>query len=95
MVAHRTPAQIANDRYFYLHELEGTSGWQPGLDVLRTVRDTLILGIGDTSAGLFCDRTSRALAAELGIEPTLFPGGHAGFVEDPATFADRLREVLP
>lgn len=72
----------------------GTSGWRPDLHALRAARDRLIIGIGDTSAGLFCDRTSRALGAELGIEPTLFPGGHTGFVEDPAAFAARLRGVV-
>jgi hypothetical protein len=30
-------------------------------------------------AGQVCDRTSRALAAELGIEPAMFPGGHRGW----------------
>ncbi|MQA13433.1 MAG: hypothetical protein GEV09_04440 [Pseudonocardiaceae bacterium] len=35
------------------------------------------------SAGQICDRTSTALAAALGIEPTMFPGGHIAFAEDP------------
>ena len=30
----------------------------------------------------------------LGIEPTLFPGDHIGFAEQPETFAARLREIL-
>ncbi|MGH3163191.1 MAG: alpha/beta fold hydrolase [Streptosporangiaceae bacterium] len=34
------------------------------------------------------------LAAELGIEPTMFPGGHTGFAEDSSGFAARLRPVL-
>jgi len=42
---------------------------------------------GEASAGQVCDRTSRALAAELGIEPTMFPSGHTGFAEDPEGFA--------
>lgn len=52
------------------------------------------VGIGEASAGELCDRAGRALAAELGIAPTMFPGGHIGFAEDPASFAVRLREVL-
>lgn len=35
-----------------------------------------------------------ALAATLGIEPTLFPGGHIGSAEDPDAFATGLRTVL-
>jgi len=34
------------------------------------------------------------LAAALKLEPVLFPGGHGGFMENPAKFADRLREVI-
>lgn len=34
------------------------------------------------------------LVGALGIEPTLFPGDHIGFAEEPAAFAVRLREVL-
>ena len=53
-----------------------------------------VVGIGEASAGQVCDRTSRALAAELGIEPTMFPGGHTGFAEDPSGFAVRLDQCL-
>ena len=94
MFAHRDAAAIANDRFFYLHELEPTVSWRPDLDALRGLDTPLIIGIGDTSAGMFCDRASRALATELKIEPTFFPGGHGGFMENPPAFAARLREVI-
>lgn len=90
----RDPQAIASDDFFYRHELHTTSGWQPSLDALRATPTTIVIGIGDESAGLFCDRTSRALGGELGIEPTLFPGGHAGFMEQPDAFAERVREVI-
>jgi pimeloyl-ACP methyl ester carboxylesterase len=90
----RSPEDVASEKYFYLHELRGTAGWVPDLDALRAAADKLVIGIGETSAGQFCDRTSRALAAELKIEPAVFPGSHGGFVENPAAFADRLREVI-
>jgi hypothetical protein len=41
-----------------------------------------------------CDRTSTALAAGLEVAPTMFPGGHTGFVDDPEAFATRLRAVM-
>ncbi len=85
---------IADERRWFLHEMAWTSAWRPELPVLRAVPTRIVLGIGATSTGQFCDRATRALATELGIEPTLFPGGHIGFVEDPAAFAPRLREVL-
>ena len=90
----RSPQEAASERYFYLHELRGTVTWQPDLDVLRATPVNLIIGIGETSAGQLCDRTSRALAAALKIEPVMFPGGHGGFMEDAAKFAARLREVV-
>ena len=90
----KAPAEVASERFFYLHELRGTIVWAPDLADLRAAATRLVVGIGDTSAGMFCDRTSRALAGELKIEPTLFPGGHGGFMENPPAFASRLREVL-
>ncbi|PXX70834.1 pimeloyl-ACP methyl ester carboxylesterase [Nocardia tenerifensis] len=90
----RDPAQVASERFWYLHEIEGTGWWEPDLAALRATPVRVIPAIGADSAGQFCDRTTRALAEQLGLEPALFPGGHAGFVEDPATFAERLRAVL-
>jgi pimeloyl-ACP methyl ester carboxylesterase len=90
----KSAEEAAGERFFYLHELRGTAGWVPDLDALRAAPTRLVIGIGDTSAGQLCDRASRALAAELKIEPTLFPGGHGGFMENPARFAKRLREVI-
>ena len=58
----------------------------------RQVHGSWSVSVG--GPGQVCDRTSRALAAELGIEPTMFPGGHTGFAEDPSGFAGRLRSVL-
>ncbi|GAB2697268.1 hypothetical protein [Nocardia thraciensis] len=40
------------------------------------------------------DGTCRRPVRAEPIEPTLFLGGHTGFMEDPAKFADRLREVI-
>jgi pimeloyl-ACP methyl ester carboxylesterase len=90
----KSPEEVASERFFYLHELRGTAAWEPDLDALRAASTRLIVGIGDASAGQLCDHTSQALAAELKTAPTMFPGGHGGFIEDPARFAGRLREIL-
>ncbi|RDI51008.1 alpha/beta fold hydrolase [Nocardia mexicana] len=90
----KDPEEHASQRYWFAHELRKTSGWVPDLDALRATPTRLVIGIGDASAGQFCDLTSRTLAAELDLEPTLFPGGHTGFMEDPVKFAERLREVI-
>jgi pimeloyl-ACP methyl ester carboxylesterase len=88
------PQAVADERHFFLHELRGTTRWQPDVAALRHVSTRVVVGIGERSGGELCDRTSRALAAALGRQPTMFPGSHIGFVEDPAAFGARLREVL-
>ncbi|MEC3956527.1 alpha/beta hydrolase [Nocardia sp. CDC153] len=90
----RAPSSIASDDYFYRHELRPTSGWRPSLDALRATPTKIIVGLGDESTNQFCDHTSRALCRELSLEPTMFPGGHGGFMEQPDAFAKRVREVL-
>lgn len=55
----------------------------------------VVVGIGEESTGQVCDRASRVLAAELGVEPAMFPGGHIAFEDDPQAFLPALRAVLP
>ncbi len=90
----RDPQAVADERRWFAHEMLGTSGWQPDLGALRAAAPRIVIGIGEESAGQHCDRTSRALAAALGVEPVTFPGDHTGFVGDPEGFAPRLRSAL-
>lgn len=95
MIAGTEPGEqeAADERFQFAHMLRATTYWQPDPAALgRGPR--VVVGIGEKSAGQLCDRTSRALATALGIEPTLFPGDHTGFVDHPAEFASRLRGVL-
>jgi pimeloyl-ACP methyl ester carboxylesterase len=86
--------QAADERRWFLHEMRGTIGWQPDIIALRAGPAHVVVGIGEESAGQLCDRAATALAATLGVEPTMFPGGHTAFVEDPVGFATRLSTVL-
>ncbi|WP_433685018.1 alpha/beta fold hydrolase [Nocardia sp. CA-119907] len=90
----REPRQLASERYWFDHELRGTITWEPNSDVLQSIPARVIIGIGADSTDQLCDRASRALGTAIGVTPTIFPGGHTGFVEDPVAFATRLREVL-
>lgn len=94
MLADRDAQAVADDRFQHAHMLRATAFWQPDITALRSASVRIVVGIGEESAGQLCDRTSTALAAALGIEPTMFPGGHVGFVENPDGFATRLRAVL-
>ncbi|MEU8799669.1 alpha/beta hydrolase [Spirillospora sp. NPDC048819] len=90
----RDPQRVTDERRWFEHELFETTFWPPDVAALRSSGTHVVAAIGENSAGELCDRATRALAGALGIEPTLFPGGHGGFTEDPARFAVRLREVL-
>jgi pimeloyl-ACP methyl ester carboxylesterase len=90
----RSAQDIADDHFQHAHMMRPTLAWLPDVAALKAAPSRIMIGIGDQSAGQFCDRTSRILAEQLGIEPTMFPGGHIGFADDPAAFAARLRAAL-
>lgn len=90
----RDPQVVADERYQFAHRLRSTTRWQPDVDTLRAVPVRIVVGIGEDSADELCDRTSRALAAALGVVPAMFPGGHIAFADDSEPFAARLRAVL-
>ncbi|MGW6462052.1 alpha/beta fold hydrolase [Streptomyces sp. NPDC055078] len=90
----RDPQVVADERFWFAHEMRPSVRWLPDVAVLGTAATRVVVGIGAESAGQVCDRTSRALATALGIEPTVFPGDHTGFADAPEAFADRLRAVL-
>ncbi len=90
----REPQEVADDHFQHAHMLRPTTQWRPDLTALRSTTARIMIGLGEQSGGQLCDRTSTALAAALGVEPTMFPGGHIGFAEDPDAFATRLRAVL-
>ena len=85
---------LADTTFQNTHMLRPTTHFAPDIAALRSAGARTVVGIGEGSTGQVCDRTSRALAAELGTEPTMFPGGHTGFAQDPSRFAVRLRSVL-
>lgn len=62
---------------------------------------TIVIGVGQESGEQLAARGATALAAQLGSEPVVFPGDHAGFLGGefgmtgrPDEFAARLRELL-
>jgi hypothetical protein len=87
------PQALADERFQNEHMFRPTTRWNPDVETLRAIRTRIVVGIGEQSTGQLCERTSLALAALLAIEPVRFPGGHTGFVEDPAAFAARLRAL--
>ncbi|MDT0327671.1 alpha/beta fold hydrolase [Nocardiopsis lambiniae] len=86
--------ESADAHRFFAHELRGTTRHVPDVEALREGPARVVVGLGVESAILLTDRTSRALAKALGVEPVMFPGGHGGFEDDPRGFAEVLRRVL-
>ncbi|MGK8503313.1 alpha/beta fold hydrolase [Nocardia asiatica] len=76
------------------HELRPITSYLPDVAALATVADRLVLGAGRDSKGKLPRRPAEALAAQLDIPLTEFPGGHSGFTDAPAEFARLLLELL-
>jgi pimeloyl-ACP methyl ester carboxylesterase len=75
--------------------------YRPDVDRLRAAPTRIVVGIGADSNGELACRGGLAVADLLGVAPTVFPGGHGGFLGgeygqtgEPGAFAARLREVL-
>lgn len=88
------PQDAADEHFFFAHTLRPTTYWTPDLPTLASHTPRITIGIGSESAGQVCDRTTTALAAALGITPTVFAGDHTGFVDHPSPFAEQLRKIL-
>lgn len=75
--------------------------YRPDAEALIASRVRIVPAIGAKGEGTMARRGGEALATLLGTAPVVFPGDHGGFTanewtpdNDPAAFADRLREVL-
>ena len=89
-----TEKQQADDELFFLRMLKPFTRYQPVVDALRSDQPRVVIGVGTSSREEIAVRSALALAEQLGTTPAPFPGGHGGFMEDPAAFADALSEVL-
>jgi hypothetical protein len=84
----------ANADYFLAHGFKPLSLYVPDVAVLRAIPSRIVIGVGEASTGTLPYRTAAALAERLGTEPVSFPGGHGGYNDDPAGFAQKLHLVL-
>ena len=75
--------------------------YEPDVTALKAATTRIVVGVGAESTDELAHRGGRAVAALLGIDPTVFPSNHAGFLGgeygqhgDPTAFAAALRDVL-
>ncbi len=91
----QAPPRIGgNMDYFLGHGVRPIALYRPDIEALRAGAARIVVGVGAASWGQVAHRTALALAERLGAEPTVFPGGHGGYGEDPAGFAVVLDRTL-
>ncbi|HEY2164645.1 MAG TPA: hypothetical protein VGH04_11665, partial [Gemmatimonadaceae bacterium] len=81
-----------NLEYFLAHGIKPISQYRPDVRALRGSH--VVVGVGRDTSGQLANRSARALATALGIDPVVFPGDHTGFGPNAAAFADVLDRVL-
>ena len=86
--------QRADDELFFLRMLKPFTRYQPDVDALRSGTPRIVVAVGEASRGELARRSADALAEQLGTPAVTFPGHHGGFMDDPAGFAGRIRELL-
>jgi pimeloyl-ACP methyl ester carboxylesterase len=80
--------------YFLGHGFKPISLYVPDIAVLLTSSPRIVVGVGETSVGQLAHRSALALANLLDVMPVSFPGGHGGYNDHTAAFAEKLLQVL-
>jgi pimeloyl-ACP methyl ester carboxylesterase len=85
---------LANARYWFEHELRQYPAVDLDLEVLNRRAARIVPMVGRESRGLPAHEATVELARRLGRDVIALPGGHLGFLSQPAAFARALREGL-
>ena len=80
---------------------EAITSYHPDIDALTAAPTRIVMAVGEETGNTFTGRTTVATATLLGLEVTVFPSHHGGFLGgefgyagQPEAFARTLREVL-
>jgi acetyltransferase/esterase len=85
---------VANVTFWFENEFESYPRAVPDLDVLAAAGERLVLGRGRESRTAPPARPIEVLAERFGRAIVEFPGGHVGYAQAPAEFAEVLAGVL-
>ncbi len=80
--------------FFFAHEVVPFTRYVPALPALDANKNRIVLAGGQDSRERLSYRPAAWLAERFGTRVVDFPGGHSGYVGQPAAFAAKLREVL-
>lgn len=83
-------------------DMDTLPGFHLDAEAITAAPARVVIGVGEESARMMTGRAAYAVAAVLGLEATVFPGGHNGFMGGeygqppgkPVEFAAKLREAL-
>jgi acetyltransferase/esterase len=85
---------LANATHWFEHELRQYPAADLDLDALNACADRIVPAAGRESRGCPAHEVSVELARKLGRDLVELPGGHVGFVTQPAEFARELVRAL-
>jgi pimeloyl-ACP methyl ester carboxylesterase len=85
---------LANASYWMEHELRQYPRVELDLDQLAAHARQLVLAGGRDSQDQMTYQPNIVLAQKLGLKVVDLPGGHLGFMAQPAEFASELMDAL-
>ncbi len=85
---------LANATYWFEHELRQYPAVDVDLDALKAYADRIVLMAGRESRGYPAYEVNVELGKKLGQGLIELPGGHIGFVSQPAEFAHEFVQAL-
>jgi pimeloyl-ACP methyl ester carboxylesterase len=85
---------MRNMEFFFGRYIRNLARYRPDIAALKSCACRIVPAVGEDSQGQLAHNGGLGLAAQLGVEAAVFPGGHGGFDEKPVEFAARIRVVL-
>lgn len=89
-----TPEFMRDMAFYFAHDLGAGRAYRLDVETLRAHRDRVIVGAGEKSGTLWTQRCAQALARELDLPLTRWPGGHNGPTARPKASARTIVETL-
>jgi len=83
-----------NRESFFKYDVGAASHYTLDIGAMKTVPTQIVIAGRRDGRKYFPYLCAASLADHLGIAITEFPGTHAGFLEYPKEFAEKLMEVL-
>jgi pimeloyl-ACP methyl ester carboxylesterase len=91
---HRGEELRANATYWFEHELRYYPAVMLDLAALTASAAPIVPAVGQVSSGYPCSMATKELGKRLDREVAELPGGHVGFMAEPAAFATALHQVI-